>query len=147
MQWIKDIVTGLIETYETRNVQELLDCLEVTVIKKNFLSPNIKARLYKDPFENYYIYVSTELNDHELKIVLCHELGHIILHDITCEYYYSSYLNKGKLEMQANYFASLLLLDENNFEKCYLENLSIDQLSSYFEVPKELIEYRLGDVV
>ena len=147
MQWIKDIVSGLIETYDTRDVYEILDYLEIQIIKKAFINPDVKARLYKDPYDNYYIYISENLIEQELKAVLCHESGHIILHDIGCEYYYSSLVNKDKLELQANYFASLLLLDEANFESCYLENLNLDQLSAYFEVPKELMEYRLREVI
>lgn len=147
MQWIKDIVTGLIETYGTRDIYELLDYLEVTIIRKSFVNPDVKARLYKDPFENYYIYLSYDIDEATKKHILCHELGHILLHTISCEYYYSSKVNKGKLEYQANYFASLLLLDVDNFEQCYLENLSIDQLSSYFEIPKELLQYSLEKVI
>lgn len=147
MQWIRDIVTGLVETYGTRDIYELLDYLEVTVIRKNFVNPDVKARLYKDPFENYYIYLSYDLDENTKKYILCHELGHILLHTLSCEYYYSSKVNKGKLEYQADYFASLLLLDVNNFEQCYLENLSVDQLSSYFEIPKELLQYSLEKVI
>jgi Zn-dependent peptidase ImmA (M78 family) len=147
MQWIKDIVTGLIETYGTRDIYELLDYLEVTIIRKSFVNPDVKARLYKDPHDNYYIYLSYDIDKNTEKLILCHELGHILLHTIPCEYYNSSKINRGKLEYQADYFASLLLLDVNNFEECYLENLSIDQLSSYFEIPKELLQYSLEKVI
>jgi Zn-dependent peptidase ImmA (M78 family) len=143
MQWIKDIVTGLVETYGTRDINELLDLLEVKIIKKTFINPDVKARLYKDPFGNYYIYLSSDLDEKTRKHILCHELGHILLHNIPCEYYYSSRVNKDKLEYQANYFASLLLLDINDCDPCYLEGLSLEQLSSYFEMPKELIQYSL----
>lgn len=147
MQWIKDIVTGLIETYGTRDIYELLDYLEVTIIPKKFVNPDVKARLYKDPLDNYYIYISEDLDEHTKKYILCHELGHILLHIMPCEYYYSSRVNKGKLEYQADYFASLLLLAVNNFEKCYLENLNIDQLCSYFKIPKVLLQYNLEKVM
>lgn len=147
MQWIKDIVTGLIETYGTKDVFELLDFLDVTIIKKKFIDPDVKARFYKDIFGYDYIYISIDLTDQEKKYILCHELGHIILHDITSEYYYSSKVNKGKLEMQANYFASLLLLDESDIELCSIENMSMDQLSSYFELPAELLQFRLEEML
>jgi len=147
MQWIRDIVTGLIETYDTRDVNELLDYLEVTIIPKKFVNPDVKARLYKDPLENYYIYISEDLDENTKRYILCHELGHILLHILPCEYYYSSRVNKGKLEYQADYFASLLLLDVKSFEQCYLENLSIDQLSAYFKIPKELLQYNLEKVI
>lgn len=147
MQWIKDIVTGLIETYGTRDVYKLLGYLEVTIIMKNFVNPDVKARLYRDPFGKYFIYLSYDLEEHEKIIILLHELGHILLHDISCEYYYKSRIHKGKLEYQANYFVSLMLLDESNFDRCNLENLTLNQLSAYFEVPMELIQYRLGEVI
>jgi Zn-dependent peptidase ImmA (M78 family) len=147
MQWIKDIVTGLIETYGTRDIYELLDYLEVTIIPKRFVNPDVKARLYKDPFENYYIYISSDLDESMKRLILCHELGHILLHGLSCEYYYASRVNKSKLEYQANYFASLLLVDANKLDPCYLENLSIDQLSAYFEIPKELLQYTIEKVI
>ena len=147
MQWIKDIVEGLIEVYDTRDVRELINLLEVTIIYKNFINPDVKARLFKDPFENYYVYLSNQLTEQEERCIIAHEIGHILLHDISCDYYTTSNINRGKLEIQANYFASLLLLDESTMDKVYLENLSIDQLSAYFEVPKELIQYRLDEVI
>lgn len=143
MEWIKNIVNGLIEYYETRNILELIDLLDVKIIYKKFNNPDIKARLIKTYQEDFYIYLSDELSAPEERIILAHELGHVVLHDISSAYYNTSLINKGKLEVQANYFASLILLDESDFEKCYLENMSLDQLSSYFEVPKELIEFRL----
>jgi Zn-dependent peptidase ImmA (M78 family) len=147
MQYIKDIVTGLLETYGTRDIYELLKCLDVTVITKEFINADIKARLYKDPFDNYYINISSDLDELTKKYILCHELGHILLHEIPCEYYYSSNVNKGKLEYQANYFASLLMLDLNSFDQCYLKDLSLDQLSSYFEIPKELLAFQMEELV
>lgn len=147
MQWIKDIVEGLIEIYDTRDVRELIVLLEVTLIYKNFINADIKARLFKDPFKNYYVYLSNQLTQQEERYIIAHEIGHILLHDISCDYYSTSKVNKGKLEIQANYFASLLLLDESAIDKIYLENLDIDQLSAYFEVPKELIQYRLDEVI
>jgi len=101
MQWIRDIVIGLIDTYETRSIYELLDYLEVTIIPKKFVNPDAKARLYKDPLENYYIYISEDLDESMKKYILCHELGHILLHIMPCEYYYSSRVNKGKLKSLA----------------------------------------------
>lgn len=147
MQWIKNIVDGLVEYYDTRDIYELVDILDITIIHKNFINEEVKARLIKTENEDFVIYLSDRLDEHEKKYVLAHELGHTLLHDISNDYYYNSNLNKDKLELQANYFAALLLLDERSFEKCYIENMSLEQLSSYFEVPKELIQYRLGCVI
>lgn len=147
MQWIKDIVEGTIEYYGTRNVKELAEMLDITVIHKEFVKPGMKASLYKNVYNDCFIYLSNTLNEQEEKYILAHELGHILLHDISCEFYSTSMINKSKLEYQANYFASLLLLDKSSIDKYSIENFSIDQLSAYFEIPKELIQYYLDEVV
>lgn len=141
MQWIKDIVTGLIEACGTSDIKELLKYLDVTIIEKKLINPHWKAWLYKDPFLNYYIHLSNDLDENMKKFILYHELGHILVHVIPCDLYCSSNLSKGKVEHEAHYFALLLHLSTKSYEQCYLEGLSMDQLISYLEIPKEFMKY------
>lgn len=142
MQWIKDTVTGLIETYGTRDIYELIDMLDIEVVKKDFQG-NQKASFFRDIFQNEFIYLSSSLNKLEERFVLAHELGHAILHDyLTSEVYYSTFINKDKLEHQADCFAAELIINESDIDKPLLRDMSLDQLSCYFGVPKDLLEYR-----
>jgi Zn-dependent peptidase ImmA (M78 family) len=79
MTWIKEIIEGLIDIYKTRNVYEIVELLDIKLIKKE-LKPEIKGRFLRDMFDNEYIYISNELSEEEEKIVIAHELGHAILH-------------------------------------------------------------------
>jgi Zn-dependent peptidase ImmA (M78 family) len=141
---IKAIIGGLLETYGVKDLYELLNSLEITIIKKE-LSVGKKARFYRDVFGNEYIFIVPGLNQIEERYILAHELGHALLHGhISNEFYFSSYINKGRLEYEADCFAAELLIDESNLEKQYIEDMSIDQLTSYFGVSRKLIEYKFN---
>ncbi len=45
-------------------------------------------------------------------------------------------------ENEANKFAAELLIDLNSIDKCYIEELSLEQLARFMMVPKELIELK-----
>lgn len=140
MNWIKNIVTGLIETYHTKNVYELIDALGITIIRKN---SSKKARFLRTQLGDEFIFLNNNLDEHEEKYILAHELGHAILHtDLSCEYIYFSYTSSGKLEFQANYFATELLV--GNIDKEFIQNKSLDELSACFGVPKQMLEYKFS---
>ena len=145
MQWIRDIVEGVEEYYGTTDVCELLGLLEIDVINKHFKDPTRKAWLHQNILGDYYIFMSYDLSEPERIYILAHELAHVLLHDISIEYYCSSCVNKGKLEVQADYFASLLLLDPKHIDKHEIRNFNLDQLCAYFHMPKELIQFRLDE--
>ena len=147
MTWIKEIVRGMIEVYGTRNVYELVDRLEIFLIRKQ-LSKNKKGRFLRNLFGDEFIFVSDTLSDEEEKIVIAHELGHLILHThLSTSYYTSNHLqSKSKLEVQANKFAAELLIPDDIDFSDY-ENLTINELSYYLEVSKELIELKYKDVL
>lgn len=142
MEWIKNIVNGLFETYATKDIYELIDCLNITLIRKNMLK-NIKGNFYRNEFGDEFIFINNELNDFEEKYVLAHELGHAIIHTDLCVSFYTfnNLQVKSKYEIQADKFAAELLLPDklNIYE---IENMNIEQLSSYLGVPTELIEYK-----
>ncbi|WP_352420774.1 ImmA/IrrE family metallo-endopeptidase [Proteiniborus sp.] len=145
MTWIKEIVIGLIEIYETRNVYELLDLLDVLLIKKQLINDE-KGRFFRDIWGNEYIYISNRLSDEEERIVIAHELGHLILHTHLNTSYYTEnrLLNKDQIEVQANKFAAELLIPDN--VDTY-EYETIQQLACYLKVSEELVKLKYKDVV
>ncbi|MBS5787211.1 MAG: ImmA/IrrE family metallo-endopeptidase [Clostridioides difficile] len=53
-----------------------------------------------------------------------------------------TYSNTNKLENEANEFAAELLITDENIQEAFEKQFSIEQMACYFEVPKELIEYK-----
>lgn len=142
MEWIKNIVCGLFEICETKDIREIISSLEITIIKKDFIN-GAKGKFYRDIFGNEYIYISSDLSENEERFILAHELGHALLHtDMSVEFYFSSLIVKGKIEKEADYFATEILINENNIDIDLIQNLNLDQLSLYYGVPKRLIEYK-----
>ncbi len=142
MNWIKEIVEGLIEIYDTRNVYEIIEFLGINLIRKP-LGKGIKGRFFRDMFENEYIYVSNSIVEEEEKVVIAHELGHAILHiNLTSSYYTENHLlNKDKLEYQANKFAAELLIPDDIDLSIY-DCITIQQLSSLLGVSEKLINLK-----
>lgn len=142
MTWIIEIVNGLIEMYETRDVYKLIDKLEIILIRKN-LPGNKKGRFFRDMFGNEFIFISDDLCIEEEKIVIAHELGHLILHtDLSTSYYSSNnLLNKDKLEVQANKFAAELLIPD---DVEIIEGMTTKELACYLEISEELVNLKYG---
>lgn len=142
MTWIKHIVDGLVELYHTRNVYELLDILEIILIKRE-LPEGEKGRSFKDMFNNEYIFVSNNLTSEEEKVIIAHELGHLILHTHLSTSYYSNnpLLSKDKIEKEANKFAAELLIPDDIVID---EDTTIQHLAYNLGVLEELviIKYR-----
>ena len=145
MKWIVEIVNGLIEIYKTRNVYELLDLLEITLIKKNLINDE-KGRFLRDILGNETIFISNELSDEEEKIVIAHELGHLILHtDLTTSYYTENHLlNKDQIEVQANKFAAELLIPDDVEIQ---EGMTTKELAYCLKVSEELVKLKYKDVI
>ena len=140
MTWIKEIVEGMIEVYETRDVYELIDILEIMLIRKK-LPGNKKGRFFRDIFKNEFIFISDDLSIEEEKIVIAHELGHLILHtNLSTSYYTSNNLQvKSKLEVQANKFAAELLIPDD--VEIY-EGMTTKELACYLKVSEELVKLK-----
>lgn len=141
---LENIITGLIEMYQTNNPFEICDFLNIKIIRSN-LGSEIKG-FFQRSIEGYeIIHINSELNDNESKYICAHELGHAILHtDLSLQFFIeNSLLIKNKYEIQADEFASELLIPDN-LESCYFENMSTEQLSCYFGVPKKLIQYKFN---
>lgn len=143
---IKRIVNDLIEKYETRNVYELCKCLDIKIFYHEL--GNIKG-LYQKEGNCYMIHLNNNLNPFDEIVVLAHELGHAILHKRTnvCFLKRFTYLETNKYELQANFFAVELLIDDNDFINFIKENeyATVYNASQHFKVPTELILYKFDN--
>lgn len=140
---IKGIVFNLIKKYNTSNVYELCDYLNIT-IKRDKLG-SIKG-YFLNIYNDMFIILNENIKEWEEPIVIAHELGHIILHKDSniCFLKNYTFCITDKYENEANEFAAHLLISDeelNNFASIY-DYVTIEQLACYFKVPPELIEYK-----
>ena len=89
------------------------------------------------------IFLNEELSEHEMKLVMAHELGHAILHRTQNCYFirHRTLLSGDKFEVEANKFAVELLIPDDSLAE-YAE-CTIEQLSRIYGYHQKLIELRL----
>ena len=121
---IESRVRNLIEKHNTKNPYKICDKLKINVVYADLGS--IKGYFQK-VLRNKYIVINESLSEESRLIVLCHELGHAVLHQ-TKEVnfmkknfiYYSN-----TLENEANEFAREILKHQyhiNISNECMLVN-------------------------
>jgi Zn-dependent peptidase ImmA (M78 family) len=99
----------------------------------------------------YIMYVNANDSEAERNFTIAHELGHWKLHkgelekDLNKSILFRisiAELNKDKLEQEANLFASALLIPDNLYY-AYKDDLDQRGLAEKFNVPDDVIGYRL----
>lgn len=144
MGWIRNIVDGLIETYETKDVYELIDLLDINLIKRKMLG-NKKGRFLRNEFGDEFIFVSDGLSEREEEIVLLHELGHLILHtELSISFYSDSLLSHDKLELQANKFVAYILIYDNILNKIEYEDFTLEQIAIAENINIDLLKLKFN---
>lgn len=129
MKWIDEILTGMVESVGSNNVYEILDHLNIyhfQIDKDSELLQGNQA-IYNRIGDFECIYYSDDITNKEY--VLSHELGHAILHIEESQMFYNPLLNKGKLEKEADYFATRLLYSNLEIE---------DGIETYEQLAKQL---------
>lgn len=135
-------VKNLVKKYGTRD----------PFLLASYLNLNVKFLEYSDNTKGYYIKVgknkfiiiNSNLTEDEKRVVLAHEIGHAVMHSSKEIHFLreNTLFPKGRHENEANKFAAELLIDLNSVDKCYIEELSLEQLARFMMVPKELIELK-----
>ncbi|MEG2412650.1 MAG: ImmA/IrrE family metallo-endopeptidase [Clostridium sp.] len=135
-------VRNLVKKYGTRDPFLLASYLNLRVKFQEY-SDNTKG-YYINVKRNKFIIINSNLNEEERRIVLAHEIGHAILHSSKEVHFIreNTLFPKGKHENEANKFAAELLIDLNEIDKCYIEELNMEQLACYMMVPHELIRLK-----
>lgn len=136
---IKSLVSKLIKTYGTNNPFKLADQLGVL-----YQIGNLKeAGCYMFLKNHRYIFLSNQLSENELRLVMAHELGHALL-DRKANCYFirnKTLLLNSKIEQRANCFAAYLLIPDDVLQN-YI-GYTKKQFSDCTGYPEELIELRL----
>lgn len=135
-------VKNLVKKYGTRDPFLLASCLNLNVKFLEY-SDNTKG-YYIKVGKNKFIIINSNLTEEEKRVVLAHEIGHAVMHSSKEIHFLreNTLFPKGRHENEANKFAADLLIDLNSIDKCYIEELSLEQLARFMMVPKELIELK-----
>lgn len=90
-----------------------------------------------------YIFLSNQLEDAELQLVMAHELGHALLdRKVNCYFIRNkTLLLNSRYERRANLFAAHLLIDDNKLHE--FAGYTEDQFCNCTGYPRELLELRL----
>lgn len=135
MGWIDNIILGLIDKYNTQNIYELCDYLDIKIKKldsDNLLLRKKDAFYYRDFQDNEVIFIKNSLPLSLERFILSHELGHALCNpDLLCAAF--TFSNKGKFERQANYFA--FKLSDIKFDEIELKDMSLEQISTCVNIP------------
>ena len=135
---IKNKVNEIINKYGTRNPFELVDYLNIELIDKP-LGKTWGAYLYLK--RNKVIFINKDLEFHDKKFVLAHEIGHAVLHTKTrpprCT---NLYTVTSQIEIEANHFAAALLINDNIIRNYPGETL--EYISLIEEVPLQLLKLK-----
>ena len=136
---IRRVVAYYIRIFGISNPFEIADRLDVL-----YQIGNLKQEGCYIFLKNHrYIFLSNQLKDAELRLVMAHELGHALL-DCKSNCYFirnKTLLLVSKLERRANLFAAHLLISDDTLLEC--SDCTQDQFCRYTGYPKELIELRL----
>ncbi|MFG5450757.1 ImmA/IrrE family metallo-endopeptidase [Enterococcus faecalis] len=106
-------VKQLVKTYETRNPYKIANNLGIIVIEEDL---GEIMGFYNKLKKIKMIHINSSLTERE-KIVTCsHELGHSLLHpdENTPMLSEDTIVSELKIEKEANYFATILAIDESH---------------------------------
>lgn len=141
---IEEIVTRLIKKYKTNNPFDLAEDLNCTVIITT-LDERVRG-FYQYFKRNKLIYINQNLPEHERRIVCAHELGHAVLHTKLNILFleHSTYFVKNKYEIEANKFASELLIDSEILQQ--YQHFTLEQIAAAENIPEHLLELKFKDL-
>lgn len=141
-------VQKLIARHGTRNPRTILEERNVKLIP--FDSNTKLLGMYKVFKRNKFVFYNPYVDDRILNMVLAHELGHDIYHynlakeNNIVEYELFNITNSTELE--ANLFASHLLIDEDELMEYIREGKCYEDLASTFNVNINLMVFKLNEM-
>lgn len=137
---VRAVVDLTVKKYKTRSPYELAELMDIQIHKCEL--GNIRGYYIKS-YRIKQIYLNCNMEEHEERYVLAHEIGHAIMHPNSNTPFLrkNTYFSVDKLEIQANKFAIELLLPDIFL----LENwrCTSEQLAMMTGYAKGLIELRL----
>ena len=134
---ITKTVQNLVSEYGTNDPFELADALGILIMPSKAIK-GCTMNLLGYPV----IFLGEDLNDFERRYVCAHELAHNVLHDIK-QYdllLHSTFFNEGKVEVEADTFAAVLLISDDVSIK--YPGFTLEQVAASENVPLELVKLK-----
>jgi Zn-dependent peptidase ImmA (M78 family) len=135
MEWIDEIIIGILDIYETNNPYEILDAMGISITEVDSDFPLLlgKNSVFIDTLN--VVFIREDLNKNHKLFYLRHELGHILLH---LDSHNMMLPNEGKHENEADYFA--LKLSQLSFDETMMYQMTFEQIASCLEVPARALK-------
>lgn len=144
---IKHKAENVIHEHGTNNVYQICEELSIVILKENLGSISGFLQYYKEK-DTYLIHVNK--NSVHPNLIIAHELGHYYLHKNLNSFQMEncSLVLGNKLEIQANIFATELLLPDHVLtnELPNLHSWTLKQIASFFQLPLFVVEYKMEHI-
>lgn len=139
---IRDLVTQLYITYETRDPFKIAKYKNILVSHENL--GTIRG-YYNYCYKQKFIHVNGNLKKQELQFVCGHELGHALLHSKTNTPFYkaNTLFSIDKLEIEANIFSCELLYDDDIFMDFLNSEFTSKHIAESLKLSEDLVKYRI----
>ncbi|WP_311492012.1 ImmA/IrrE family metallo-endopeptidase [uncultured Anaerococcus sp.] len=138
---------NLIKTYGTRDPKEILEGRGVGLI--TFKDNTKLLGMYKIILGRRFVFYNPHVDYRIVNMVLAHELGHDLYHQENAKdnlVEYEIFDIKSEMEIEANIFASHLLLDEKKIMEDIIEGYTYNELASMYEVNVNLMIFKLNEM-
>lgn len=114
---IDDKIKMLVEHHETRNPYKIAKQMGVIIIEEDLGEVYGYYNWYK---RIKFLHINSNLSDREKLVTCAHELGHAICHpnENTPALTQTNLVSEYKVEKEANYFATKLLIDGSHEDDC-----------------------------
>lgn len=138
----KDYAVRLMRRCASHNPFTIVRELDILLIYCPLIDLNGFYQYHK---RNHIIYLSEDLEEHEARFVLAHELGHMQMHRSLNTVFMDTktFYPHSRFERQANAFAVELLLPDDLLRE--YEDCSIYQLAMAYGVPQEFVDLKRID--
>ena len=110
-------ISSLVKAHETRNPYKIAKELGVIIIEEDLGEVYGYYNWYK---RIKFLHINSNLSYREKLVTCAHELGHAICHpsENTPALTHSNLISEYKIEKEANYFATKLLIDGSHIDDC-----------------------------
>lgn len=140
---VKEVVANLITKFGTRDPYELADGLNLLIIEQPMHT--LVKGFYQYYKRNGLIYINSNLEKREQRVVCSHELGHAVLHTKMNLVFLEKHTlySKNPFEIEANKFAAELLLPDNVFDNYFGQGYTLNQIAADLGQHNELVKLKL----
>lgn len=144
------IARKLMRKYHTNDPRLLAEMLDVEIVELSNLTQQRGA--FKVVVGNAFIFVNANLSDQLKRMIIAHELGHVLLHWEEGKAIYGLaefeiFDIKDQKEYDANLFAATLLIDDDELKNyIYVEQRDVVSIARMMNVNVNLLLLKLNEL-